>query len=43
MFEDKMRKTITARIILKQRTLLDWIGLIDNEKRFYILKKCKKE
>lgn len=38
LFEDKdMRGTITARIILKQQTLLDWISLIDKEQKFYIL------
>ena len=38
LFEDKdMKGIITARIILKQQTLLDWISLIDKEQKFYVL------
>ena len=38
LFEDKdMKGIITARIILKQQTLLDWISLIDKDQKFYIL------
>ena len=37
LFEDKdMKGIITARIILKQQTLLDWITLIDKEQKFYV-------
>ena len=48
LFEDKdQRGTITARIILKQQTLLDWIKLIDKDERYYVLvdlcTKCKSE
>lgn len=38
LLEDKNRNIITARILLKLQTLLDWIGLIDKEQRFYILR-----
>lgn len=39
LFEDKdQRGIITARIILKQQTLLDWISLIDDKNKFYILR-----
>lgn len=46
LLEDKdQRGAITARIILKMQTLLDWIALIDKDRRFYILKntcdRCK--
>ena len=38
LFEDKDQKgTITARIVLAQQTLIDWITLIDSEQRFYII------
>lgn len=36
LFEDKdQRGNITARIILNQHTLLDWIKLIDKSQKFY--------
>ena len=39
LFEDKdQRGVITARMILKQKTLLDWISIVDKEQRFYILR-----
>ncbi len=38
LLEDKdARGTITARMILKQQTLLDWIKLIDHQQKFYVL------
>lgn len=38
MFEDKASSgQITARMILRKQTLLDWIGLIDKENRYYVL------
>lgn len=37
LLEDKSNGTITARMILKQQTLLDWIGLIDKEQKYYVL------
>ena len=38
LFEDKdNRGTITARMLLKQQTLLDWIFLIDSERKYYDL------
>ena len=37
MFEDKNNGIITARIIIRQQTLLDWISIIDKEKKYYIL------
>ncbi len=42
MFEDDNRKTITARMIIRQQTLIDWIGLIDKEQQYYILRECRK-
>ena len=43
MLEDKnQRGTITARIILKQKTLLDWISLIDKSQKFYDIHNAKK-
>ena len=36
MLEDKNKGIITARIIIKQQTLLDWIFIIDKEKKYYI-------
>ena len=38
LFEDRNNYgTITARIILKQQTLLDWITLIDHTQKYYVL------
>lgn len=37
LFEDMdTRGEITARIILRQHTLLDWISLIDKDRRYYV-------
>ena len=42
LFEDKDQKgTITARIILAQQTLIDWISLIDSEQRFYVIQQTE--
>ena len=39
LLEDKdQRGTVTARMILRNQTLLDWISLIDSAQRFYVLK-----
>jgi hypothetical protein len=36
LFEDKdQRGSITARILLSQQSLIDWIRLIDHESRYY--------
>lgn len=36
LFEDKdLRGTVTARILLKQQVLIDWIRIIDFESRYY--------
>lgn len=38
LLEDKdQRGTITARMLLKVQTLLDWISIIDKESRYYVL------
>ena len=42
MLEDKDGNKITARMIIRQQTLIDWIGLIDKEQRYYILRECRK-
>ena len=43
LFEDKDQKgIITARIILAQQTLIDWISLIDSEQRFYVMQKTER-
>ena len=43
LLEDKdQRGIITARIILKMQTLLDWITLIDREQRYYVLHETEK-
>lgn len=40
LLEDKdQRGTITARIILRLQTLLDWVALIDKDERYYVLHK----
>lgn len=42
LFEDKdSRGNITARILLSQRTLIDWISIIDSEQRYYIVRKTE--
>ncbi len=46
LLEDKDGNTVSARILLKMQTLLDWIALIDKDKCYYVLtnacSKCKK-
>lgn len=38
MFEDKdQRGVITARMILSQQSLIDWIALIDKDRRYYVI------
>lgn len=42
LLEDKdQRGTITARIILRVQTLLDWVSLVDKNEKFYILRKSE--
>lgn len=47
LLEDKDKSKITAEILIKQQTLLDWIGIVDKEEKFYVLvdacEKCKTE
>lgn len=47
LLEDKNASTITARILICQQTLLDWIALIDKAQRYYVLQNrcmsCQKE
>lgn len=38
LLEDMDKKKITAAILVRQQTLLDWIALIDKNEKFYILK-----
>lgn len=37
LLEDKDGSTITAEILVKQQTLLDWIKVIDKEEKYYVL------
>ncbi len=37
LLEDKNGNRITARILIKQKTLLDWIKLIDKNQNYYII------
>lgn len=37
LLEDKDGKTITAAILIKQQTLLDWIKVIDKDEKYYML------
>ncbi len=43
LLEDKDRGVITARIIIKVETLLDWIGLIDKAHKYYTITSMVKE
>lgn len=44
LFEDKNSKgTITARMILKTQTLIDWIALIDQNQKYYTIHQVKGE
>lgn len=38
LLEDKNGNKITARILVKQKVLLDWINLIDKEQKYYIIR-----
>ena len=38
LLEDKNGNKITARMLVKQKVLLDWINLIDKEQRYYIIR-----
>lgn len=35
LLEDRNQGKVTARILIQQRTLLDWIRLIDKDKKYY--------
>ena len=35
LFEDRKDKNITAMILIKKKTLLDWIVQVDSSERFY--------
>ena len=35
--EDKEGSKVTAKILIKQQTLLDWIAIIDKNQRYYVL------
>ena len=35
MLEDKNKSIVTARIIIKKQTLLDWIYIVDKERKYY--------
>lgn len=37
LLEDKDNSTITAEILIKQQTLLDWIKVIDKNEKYYVL------
>lgn len=42
LLEDKDGKKITARILLQQQTLLDWISIVDKDKKHYeLIDVCK--
>lgn len=47
LLEDKKGSTVTARILISQQTLLDWIALIDKNQKYYLLQNpcmsCSKE
>lgn len=43
LLEDKNRSNITAMILIRQQTLLDWISLIDKDQKYYVLKDVSKE
>lgn len=47
LLEDKDGKKITAEILIKQQTLLDWIKIIDKDEKYYALvdacARCKTE
>lgn len=37
LLEDKDKNSITASILIKQQTLLDWIKIIDKDEKHYVL------
>lgn len=37
LLEDKDNNKTTGMILIRQQTLLDWIGIIDKEQKFYVL------
>lgn len=41
LLEDKNQGKPTARILIRQQTLLDWVALIDHEERFYIFRQVE--
>lgn len=41
LLEDKDKSTITARILINQQTLIDWIKVIDKECKRYTIKSFK--
>ena len=47
LLEDKDKQKITAKILLQQKTLLDWISIIDKDKKYYelidVCKSCPQE
>lgn len=38
LLEDKEGQKTTAKILVKQQTLLDWIMIVDKEQQYYVLK-----
>lgn len=42
LLEDKKQKITTAMILLRQKTLLDWISLIDKDHKYYVVQKSNK-
>lgn len=47
LLEDKDKSSISASILIQQQTLLDWISVIDRNKKYYVLvdkcARCKTE
>lgn len=42
LLEDKDGSKATARVLLQQKTLLNWISIIDKDKKYYeLIDKCK--
>lgn len=38
LLEDKNGGKITARILMNQKVLLDWIKLIDKKEKYYVIR-----
>ena len=38
LLEDRDGKTTTAKILIRMKTLLDWIQILDKDQKFYILR-----